>query len=350
VASEPGGGLYAGLVGAGAARLVALLARPPATPAGMRLAAPAQTLAHPPPGAAFGDVRGLTRLFTPNRSFYRIDTALVVPSVDLDRWRLRVRGMVDRPFELTYAELSSMPQVEADITLSCVSNEIGGSLVGNARWQGVPLADVLARAGVQPGATQLVGRSVDGWTGGFPTELATDGRAALVALGMNGEPLPLAHGFPARLVVPGLFGYVSATKWLRDIELTTWEGFDGYWVPRGWDKLGPINVQSRIDVPRHNQRLPVGRRAVAGVAWAPTRGIARVEVSIDGGPWNEATLADELSTDTWRQWRYAWNATPGTHRIAVRATDGAGEIQVAERRRPRPAGATGHHTVVVKVA
>lgn len=319
-----------------------------AKPSEVLLPRPVTALPAPPPGTSL-EIEDLSPLFTPNRDFYRIDTALIVPRVDLEAWRLRVTGMVDRPFELSFAELLDLPQVESDITMSCVSNEVGGDLVGNARWQGVLLSDLLDRAGVRAGATQIVGRSVDGWTGGFPTEAARGGRG-LVAVGMNGEPLPLEHGFPARLVVAGLFGYVSATKWLEEIELTTLEDFDGYWVPRGWSKAGPVVTQSRIDVPRSGARLRSGRQAVAGVAWAPTRGIDRVEVSIDGGPWSAATLAEAVGPASWRQWLYEWDASPGRHRIQVRATDGTGVTQTAEASLPRPSGATGHHTINVDVA
>lgn len=337
------------IVGGGAGRLVARLLAPGTSPDDVMLAAPAVSLPPPAAGTAFDGVAGLTPLFTPNGRFYRIDTALVLPRVDLDGWQLRVTGMVDRPFSLSYTELAAMPQVESDVTLCCVSNEVGGGLVGNARWQGVPLAALLERAGVRPGADQIVGRSVDGWTGGFPTEVAFDGRPALVALGMNGHALPVRHGFPARLVVPGLYGYVSATKWLREIELTTFDAYDAYWVPRGWSQQGPIKLASRIDVPRYGAELRAGRQVLAGVAWAPTAGVERVEVSVDGGRWEPATLAGELSTNTWRQWRHEWDATPGRHRIAVRATAAGGEVQTDERRRPRPSGATGHHTVQVQV-
>jgi len=221
--------------------------------------------------------------------------------------------------------------------------------VGNARWRGVRLTDLLERAGVQPAANQIVGRSVDGWTGGFPTEAALDGREPLVAVAMNGEPLPRDHGFPARLVVPGLFGYVSATKWLAEIELTSLDAFDGYWVPRGWSKLAPVNTQSRIDVPQFGARLPAGGQPVAGVAWAPTRGISAVEVSVDDGPWQQARLSQPLNEDTWRQWVYDWDAAPGRHEIRARATDGTGEVQTAEEVAPRPDGATGYHTIAVLV-
>ncbi|MGI9119785.1 MAG: molybdopterin-dependent oxidoreductase [Acidimicrobiales bacterium] len=305
----------------------------------------------PTPMAAMSlPVDGVSPLFTPNADFYRIDTALVVPRVDLENWRLEVNGMVDRPLVLSFDDLLAMPQTEADVTLSCVSNEVGGDLVGNARWRGVRLVDLLDRAGVQEGADQIVGRSVDGWTGGFPTDAAIDGREALVAVGMNDEPLPLEHGFPARLVVPGLYGYVSATKWLSQIELTTLGSFDGYWVPRGWSKRGPVKTESRIDVPRFGARLPLGRQPIAGVAWAPTRGIARVEVSIDDGAWTDAVLSEPLSDASWRQWSLAWDASSGRHQVRVRATDGTGATQTEERTSPRPDGATGFHTIAVTVA
>jgi DMSO/TMAO reductase YedYZ molybdopterin-dependent catalytic subunit len=304
----------------------------------------------PVPSGASLEVAGITPLVTPNEDFYRIDTALSVPRVNVETWRLRIDGMVSRPLELDYEDLLALPMVEADVTLCCVSNEIGGNLIGNARWLGVPLAALLERAGVHPTATQVVGRSVDGWTGGFPTAVARDGRAALVAVGMNGEPLPLQHGFPARLVVPGLYGYVSATKWLSQIELTTWEGFDGYWVPRGWAKEGPVRTSSRIDVPAHGRSIPPGPTAVAGVAWAQHTGVDAVEVRIDGGAWQPARLADELDVDTWRQWVLEWDAEAGSHELEVRATDRSGYTQTGERRPVAPDGATGWHRVRVTVA
>ena len=334
----------AGLAGRGAARWLGR----GTDPAEVMLAPVSSPLPVPAAGASL-EVEGLSPLFTPNASFYRIDTALAVPRVDVESWRLRVTGMVDAPFELGYDDLLALPQVESDITLACVSNQVGGDLIGNARWRGVRLTELLERAKVQPGATQIVGRSVDGWTGGFPTEVALDGRECLVAVAMNGEALPRDHGFPARLVVPGLFGYVSATKWLSEIELTTLDAFDGYWIPRGWSKDGTIDTQSRIDVPRFAARLTRGRQPIAGVAWAPTRGINRVEVSIDDGPWLEAALSEPLSKDTWRQWVYDWDATPGRHELRTRATDGAGKTQTAEEVAPRPGGATGYHTIAVTV-
>jgi DMSO/TMAO reductase YedYZ molybdopterin-dependent catalytic subunit len=291
---------------------------------------------------------GLTPYIVPNEDFFRIDTALVVPQVEVASWRLSVDGMADRPFELTYDELLDMDMVELPVTIACVSNEVGGNLIGNAVWQGVPLNDLLERAGVQPQATQIVGESVDGFTAGFPTELALDGRTALVAVGMNGEPLPSRHGYPARLVVSGLYGYVSATKWLARIWLTGWEAFDGYWIPRGWAKEAPVKLSSRIDVPTGG-RIPPGRTPVAGVAWSPSIGIAAVAVRVDEGPWEPARLGETASDDTWVQWLYQWDATPGRHQIEVGAVDANGVAQDGERRPPAPDGATGWHTRVIEV-
>ncbi len=297
-----------------------------------------------PPEASLA-VPGVSPVITPNAEFYRIDTALSVPQVDIAQWTLRIDGIVEEPLEITFAELLDMPMVERHITISCVSNRVGGDLVGTATWTGVPLRELLDRVRPGPGAEQVVGRSVDDFTVGFPLEAVYDGREALVAVGMNGEPLPFEHGFPARLVVAGLYGYVSATKWLSSIELRTWDGFDAYWIPRGWAKEAPIKTQSRIDTPRHNARIAPVRRAIAGVAWAPTRGISKVEVQVDDGPWLEAVLSEPLSDDTWRQWMLEWDPVPGTHVIRVRATDGDGVLQDSELRPPAPDGATGWHTI-----
>ena len=310
--------------------------------------------ARPPPqrnraGYYDNTVTGISPIVTPNSDFYRIDTAIVVPSVDVDSWQLSISGMVDRPYSMNFAELIGMGLVETPVTLSCVSNRVGGNLVDNAVWRGVPLADVLNRAGVQRGATQIVGRSVDNWNSGFPTEYAFDGRQALVAVAMNGDPLPREHGFPVRLVIAGLYGYVSATKWLEEIRLTTWEGFDSYWVPRGWAKRGPIKTQSRIDVPRNSARVRAGRVAIAGVAWAPTKSIEGVQVQVGNGPWVNADLSNNMSVNSWRQWVYAWDAVPGSYKIRCRATDGTGYTQTSEIRPPAPDGATGWHTIDVSV-
>ncbi len=317
------------------------------------LPVPLQPLPAVAPSAAL-DTRGISPLITPNAHFYRIDTALSVPRVDLQKWRLRITGMVDHPQVFTYADLAAMPAQEADVTLTCVSNEVGDKLVGNARWLGIRLPALLERAGVTNGATQIIGRSVDGFTVGFPTEVALDGRASMVALGMNGEPLPLEHGFPARLLVPGLYGYVSATKWLAEIQLTTLEAFDAYWIHRGWSKQGPIKTESRIDVPSEGKTLPTGRAAIAGVAWGGIRSISKVEVRVlptgtSDGPWMTTRLGDPLSQSTWRQWVVEWDAQPGAYEITVRATDGTGETQTETRAHPVPSGATGWHKVRVKV-
>jgi DMSO/TMAO reductase YedYZ molybdopterin-dependent catalytic subunit len=306
--------------------------------------------APPLPGGASLDVAGVSPLVTPNRDFYRIDTALLVPRPDVATWRLRVSGLVDRPFELTYDQLVAMPLREQYVTIACVSNEVGGDLVGNALWTGVRLKELLERAGLQADATQIVGRAVDGFTVGFPTAHAlADDREALVAVAMNGETLPANHGYPARLIVPGLFGYVSATKWLTEIELTTLDGFDAYWVPLGWAKQAPILTQSRIDVPATGARVEAGTLAVAGVAWAPDRGVSAVEVQVDEEGWEPAELSSPISDATWVQFVRRWESTPGDHILRVRATDGDGELQTDVRTRPAPDGARGHHTVRVTV-
>jgi DMSO/TMAO reductase YedYZ molybdopterin-dependent catalytic subunit len=306
--------------------------------------------APPPPAGAELDVEGITPLVTPNVDFYRIDTALLVPRPDINTWRLRITGMVDREIELTYDELVAMPLVEQYVTIACVSNEVGGNLVGNALWRGVRLKALLEEAGAHPDATQIVGRAVDGFTVGFPTGYAlADDREPLVAVGMNGEALPVDHGFPARLIVPGLFGYVSATKWLTEIELTTWEAFDAYWVPLGWSKEGPILTQSRIDVPGNGARLAAGAVTIAGVAWAPDRGVSVVEVRVDDGEWTPATISAPISDATWVQFAHTWEATAGDHRLSARATDGNGEVQTDQRTEPAPDGARGHHAIEVSV-
>jgi DMSO/TMAO reductase YedYZ molybdopterin-dependent catalytic subunit len=310
---------------------------------------PAGTL---PPDASI-DLPGITPVVMPNDRFYRIDTALITPSVDLPTWTVRVFGMVDKEVSLTFDQLVRMPLIERYVTISCVSNEVGGDLVGNAKWTGVRLVDVLALAGVQAGATQVVPRSVDGWTAGFPTAWLHDPahpRDAMIAVKMNDVPLPVEHGYPARLIVPGLYGYVSATKWLKELELTTLEAFDAYWVPRGWAKEAPILTQSRIDLPRAGARAAAGPVAVGGVAWAPDRGISRVELSVDGGDWQAATLATEISASTWVLWKWTWQATPGDHVLEVRATDGTGTVQTADPTAPNPDGARGHHRINVSVA
>ncbi len=301
--------------------------------------------------ADLGDIastEGISPLVVPNDEFYLIDTAILTPQVDPANWQLTIKGMVDNEIVISYDDLLDRADMIEPVTLSCVSNEVGGNLVGNAVWQGIALTDLLDEAGVQDGATQIASRSVDGWSCGFPTDLAYDGRTAMVAIAMNDEPLPLRHGFPARLVVSGLYGYVSATKWLSEIELTTLEDFDGYWIPRGWSKDGPVKTQSRIDTPRRGTSLPAGVEVpVAGVAWAPNLGIDRVEVQFDDGEWVEAELGESLGINAWRQWRVLWTPAEGRHTVKVRATDGSGETQTSVTAPPAPNGASGWHEVIV---
>jgi DMSO/TMAO reductase YedYZ molybdopterin-dependent catalytic subunit len=302
-----------------------------------------------PNGADLG-IQGETPIVMPNDRFYRIDTALITPNVEVASWSMKVSGMVDHPVTLTYDQLIQLPIIEQYVTIACVSNTVGGDLVGNALWRGVPLRTVLDMAGVQNGATQLVGRSVDGFTVGMPTEWVMDqSRVPMIAVGMNGEPLPRAHGYPARLIVPGLYGYVSATKWLAELELTTLEAFDAYWVPLGWAKEAPILTQSRIDLPQNGASLASGPVTIAGVAWAPDRGVTKVEVAING-EWHEARISTPISKATWVQWLYDWTAASGTSTLEVRATDGTGVVQTADHSEPAPDGARGHHTIQVRVA
>ncbi len=317
--------------------------------AAVRIPAPADP-APPIPSGADLHIDGLGPFLTPSDRFYRVDTALFVPAVKTEGWTLRVHGMVDHPITITYPQLLERPLIERDVTLACVSNEVGGHYIGNARWIGARLKDLLEEAGVASGATQIVSRSADGFTVGTPTALAMDGRDAMLAVAMNGLPLPLEHGFPVRMVVPGLYGYVSATKWLVDIELTTFAAYDAYWVQRGWAQQAPIKTESRIDTPKSSSQLGSGDVMVAGIAWAQHRGIEGVQVQIDGGPWLAAELAAEDTIDTWRQWLFRWKATPGTHSIAVRATDGTGATQTPTEESPFPDGASGDHTITVHVS
>jgi DMSO/TMAO reductase YedYZ molybdopterin-dependent catalytic subunit len=291
---------------------------------------------------------GLSPFFTPNSTFYRVDTSLAVPQVAAGTWQLRIHGMVDKPLTITFDELIQRPMVERDITLTCVSEAVGGNYIGNARWQGVLLADLLRKAGIQPGADQIVMRDVHGMTIGVATDPVMDGRASLLAVGMNGQLLPPEHGYPVRVVVPGLYGYVSATKWVVDMELTTFGAFDAYWVKQGWSQQGPIKTESRIDVPKRRSTVAAGQVTIAGVAWAQHRGVEAVEVSVDG-IWYEAKLPKQDTIDTWRQWYYVWDATPGQHLLQVRATDKTGHLQTAVVHKTEPNGATGYHTIRISV-
>jgi DMSO/TMAO reductase YedYZ molybdopterin-dependent catalytic subunit len=346
--------LFAGAAGVaialgsgGAGNVLARRFRADASRASVTIPAPMSSAANV--GRSELSVPGLGPFTTPNDRFYRVDTALFVPAVMAEDWWLRIHGMVEREITLDYEQLLSRPLIERDITLTCVSNPVGGRYAGNARWVGAPLKDLLEEAGPLPGADQIVSRSVDGFTLGTPTSDAMDGRDSMLAVAMNGEPLPLEHGFPVRMVVPGLYGYVSATKWVVDIELTTFDAYDPYWVQRGWAERAPIKTMSRIDTPSPFLDLVAGEIPVAGVAWAQHVGIDRVDVSVDGGAWMTAELAAEDTVDTWRQWVYRWPATPGDHRLTVRAIDRTGATQTAERSDPLPDGATGHHEIVVHV-
>ena len=341
-----GGAIGAALAG-GLGSVFARRFRADASRAEVRIPAPASGAGSAPPTGP--SIPGLSAFTTSNDRFYRVDTALIVPAVMAEDWRLRVHGMVDREISLDYERLLARPLIERDLTLACVSNPLGGEYVGNARWVGAPLKDLLEDAGVRPGADQIVSTSADGFTAGTPTAIATDGRDAMLAVAMNGEPLPIEHGFPVRMIVPGLYGYVSATKWLVDLELTTFDAYDAYWIVRGWAQQAPVKTMSRIDTPRASAELAAGAVTVAGVAWAQHRGIERVEVRADDGPWIEADLTAPGTIDTWRQWVAPWNATPGDHTLQVRATDGTGETQTADLADPFPDGATGYHTIFVRV-
>jgi DMSO/TMAO reductase YedYZ molybdopterin-dependent catalytic subunit len=316
--------------------------------AGVRPPVPKQPLAAlPADPAALVENSGLSPLVTPTNDFYRIDTAIVFPSVSLDSWKLYVSGKVDKRISFTYDDLMQREMIERDITISCVSNEVGGDLIGTARWVGCRLDDLLAEAGIQSDADQVMGISVDGFTAGFPVS-TLDGRDAMIALGMNGETLPVKNGFPARIIVPGIYGYVSAVKWLEEIKLTRFDQEEGYWVPRGWAALAPVKTQARIDRP--GRKISAGPTHIAGVAWAVHRGIDMVEVQVDDGEWMQASLGPVLSEDTWVQWFLPWDAPAGNHVVRVRATDGTGETQVEERTSVAPDGATGWHTIKVNVS
>ena len=288
---------------------------------------------------------GSSKFITSNRDFYRIDTALTLPRVAAQDWRLRIHGLVDRTVELTFADIRDRALIERPVTLACVSNEVGGGLISNADWIGVPLRDLLREAGVKPGADQLFSTSVDGFTAGTPVDALLDpNRGAMLAIGMNGEPLPQEHGFPARMVVPGLYGYVSATKWVVDMELTTFADKQGYWIPRGWSAKAPIKTQSRIDNPQDGATVRKGRTTFAGIAWAQTIGVRKVEVRVDDD-WHEAELSTEVDVNTWRMWRVTVNLKAGQHRVQVRATDNTGYTQTEALAEPAPDGATGWHTI-----
>ena len=315
----------------------------------LRLPAPVAELPPLPNGVNLG-IPGLSPFVTPNNSFYRVDTAIILPEVAPSTWQLRIHGMVSKEITLTFHDLLKLPLVEDWITLCCVSNPVGGPYIGNAKWLGTKLAPLLRSAGIQAGAEQLLCTSVDGFTSGTPIQTVMDGRDALLAVAMNGSPLPVAHGFPARLVVPGLYGYVSACKWITDIKVTTFAGEYAYWVTRGWSQRAPIKTESRIDVPSlSNTNLRAGPTRIAGVAWAQHKGIDAVHVRVDRGPWREAKLAAVPGIDTWRQWAVDWDAAKGNHVIESRATDATGYTQTSVQAAPEPNGASGYPTITVSV-
>ncbi len=310
-----------------------------------RPAVPAPSL----PAGSNLNIPGLSSFITPDGSFYRVDTSLLTPQVDPATWRLRIHGMVQREVTITFADLLRRPLIEAYITLTCVSNPVGGPYAGNAKWLGASLADLIRQARPLAGADQLLSTSIDGYTSGTPLQVVLDGRNALLAVAMNGTALPVIHGFPARMVVPGLYGYVSATKWVTDIEVTTFASAVGYWAQHGWSQRGPIKTESRIDVPIASASLAPGLTPVAGVAWAQHKGIAAVEVRVNGGPWHEARLAAVPGIDTWRQWVWEWQAAPGNYLLEARATDATGYTQTAVQAQPPPNGASGYPSAQVTV-
>ena len=301
-----------------------------------------------PPGTDFR-IPGLSPFVTPNGKFYRVDEALVLPQVPPSAWNLRIHGMVQKEVRISFRDLLKRPLIEDWITLCCVSNPVGGPYIGNAKWLGASLASLLREAGIRAGADQIVATSVDGFTSGTPIQAVMDGRDALLAIAMNGSPLPVEHGFPARMVVPGLYGYVSACKWVTDIEVTTFADNHAYWTTRGWDQQAPVKTESRIDIPTGEAPVRPGRVPVAGVAWAQHKGIEAVEVRVDNGPWQEAKLATVPGIDTWRQWVFDWDATAGSHVLQARATDKTGYTQTGVQAPPPPNGASGYPAVSVTV-
>ena len=302
-----------------------------------------------PAGASF-DIDGLAPIITPNADFYRIDTALSVPRIDPAAWTLKISGLVENEVEIDFAELLALPLEESTTTLACVSNYVGGDLIGNAVWLGYPIRELLKRAGPTADADMVLSRSSDGWTASTPLEALTDDRNSILAVGMNGDPLPLEHGYPVRMVVPGLYGYVSATKWVTELIVTRFDTETAYWSSRGWSEKGPVKLSSRVDVPRANATVDAGTVTVAGVAWSQHVGISAVDVQVDDGEWTSATLADAISVDTWRQWRWDWPATGGSHTIRVRATDANGLVQTSKLADVAPDGATGLHEISVTVS
>ncbi|XAS66868.1 molybdopterin-dependent oxidoreductase [Micrococcaceae bacterium Sec5.7] len=314
----------------------------------LKLPAPAKAAPSLPAGVQ-SPTPGVTPWLTPNKDFYRIDTALSVPEINAEEWELRVHGLVEQEIRLTFQDLLDAELIESHVSLTCVSNPVGGNLAGNAKWLGLPIREVLKRARPKDGADMVLSTSIDGFSASTPLEVLQDHRDAILAIGMNDEPLPLEHGYPVRMVVPGLYGFVSATKWVVDLEVTRFADSKAYWTQRGWSERGPIKTMARVEVPKSFAQVAAGRVAIGGTAWAQTRGITKVEIQIDNGEWAEAVLSAEASVITWRQWSYDWDATPGPHYIKVRATDGTGEVQTDKRADPVPDGASGWQSVLVTV-
>ncbi|WP_346957851.1 molybdopterin-dependent oxidoreductase [uncultured Arthrobacter sp.] len=314
----------------------------------LKLPAPAKAAA-PVPAGVQSKAPGVTPWLTPNKDFYRIDTALSVPEIDAQSWELRIHGLVEQEVRLSFQDLLDAQLIESHVSLTCVSNPVGGNLAGNAKWLGMPIRDVLKMARPKDGADMVLSTSVDGFSASTPLEVLQDDRDAMLAIGMNGEALPLEHGYPVRMVVPGLYGFVSATKWVVDLEVTKFADNKAYWTQRGWSERGPIKTMARVEVPKSFAKVAAGKIVIGGTAWAQTRGITKVEVQIDNGPWTEAVLSTEASLVTWRQWSLEWEATPGPHYIKARATDGTGEVQTDKRADPVPDGASGWQSVMVTV-
>ncbi|PPI56280.1 molybdopterin-dependent oxidoreductase [Rathayibacter toxicus] len=344
-------GVAAIVAGAGARVFTAASAAVTAVRQAVTLPPPARPAPTLPPSALLDDITGISPFITPNSAFFRVDNALSVPSVDPANWTLRIHGLVEEEVTLTWAELLALPLEEHLITLACVSNDVGGELIGTARWLGYRVHELLARARPLPVADMVLSRSVDGFTASSPLEILQDpDRASLLAVGMNGEPLPVEHGFPVRMIVPGLYGYVSATKWVTELKVTTFAADRAYWSTRGRSERAPVKIESRIDMPKQGRPMKAGRVVVAGVAWAPHTGIAKVEIQVDGGDWQQARLADVVTADTWVQWVFEWDATAGDHVLVVRATDTMGLMQTSVEAPPSPNGASGWHTRTVAVS
>lgn len=359
LSSPPGGGgrldrrrFLLGTAGllAGSAGLAALgqrLGGPPVPETPLVLPEPVTPLPALPAGVE-GIVPGISPLRTPTPDFYRIDIALTVPRIDPQGWRLSVEGLVAQPFTLTFGELLALPMIERDITLTCVSNPIGGPYCGSTRWRGVRVADLLRRAGPAPEADMVLSSSPDGFSANTPLPVLLDGRDAMIAIAMDGEPLTAVHGGPARLLTPGLYGYVGATKWLEKLLVTTFAAHEAYWTQRGWAELGPVKTACRIDTPRST--APAGRVVIGGVAWATHRGVGAVQVRLDAGPWQAATLGPDVGLDYWRQWYLPWDASPGVHVVTARAADASGQFQTEQVAGEFPDGATGYAVASITVA